>query len=538
MFMYKAVIAFLSLAAVLVAGLLLSSCSQLPVDPTLKQVTLLFTNDLESAYDPVEAWWRDDLEFIGGVPQLATLIDQRRAAAADANQPVFLFDAGDIFTGTLARRTRGAVAFELMNVMGYDAMAIGNHEFEYGWEVLAQQKQRADFPVLGANLFYRSSGQPYAQPSAVIEKGGITIGIIGLMGQDAGTALIPANIAGVDVQDPVQHLSKQVSALRNHVDVIVVLVHQGLTAPMQTNDEADPEVQRGNAENLQLAGAVPGIDVILAGHTDAGTREPLRHPETGTIVMQTYGQGQHLGEVVLTLDAQRKGVIRADGRLLAVNSSALEAHAKVTSTLSRFRQQHPDITQIIGSSSAPLSRRYYHESELGSLLADIVRESVNAPIGLMPGGALRKDLPRGDIRRVDLLDVFPFEDRVATLTLSGAVLRQVIEQGLSLERGLLQISGLQISYDPEAPVGQRVRRIHHAGEPIQSDALYTVATLEILAQGGDKYTAFKAAENLEYSKQKFGDILQAWFTENPNVQPPIGPRYDTSEHSASLARPQ
>ena len=133
---------------------LLVACSFFPVfsaaeTPTpddrksAQTVTLLFTNDLESTYDPVAAYWRDDMEHIGGIAQLATLIEQLRAS----EENVFLFDAGDIFTGVLAKLTQGEVSFELMNTMAYDAMAIGNHEFEYGWEVLARQKHRVPFPV-------------------------------------------------------------------------------------------------------------------------------------------------------------------------------------------------------------------------------------------------------------------------------------------------------------------------------------------------------------------------------------------------------
>ena len=161
-----------------------------------QRVTIAFTNDFESAYDPVEAWWRDDMTRIGGIAELATLVGSLR----ETSETFFLFDAGDIFTGTLAQRTQGAVSFDVMGRMDYDAMVIGNHEFEYGWEVLAEQKNRVAFPVLGANLFYRGTEHPFAQPWVIIERDGVRVGVIGVMGQDAGTALIPAHIAGLEVQ--------------------------------------------------------------------------------------------------------------------------------------------------------------------------------------------------------------------------------------------------------------------------------------------------------------------------------------------------
>ncbi|MDX2412409.1 MAG: metallophosphoesterase, partial [Woeseiaceae bacterium] len=113
-------------------------------------VTLLFTNDVESAYDPIPAFWLEDQEMIGGIAEMTTLIKDIRQTEPN----VFLFDSGDILTGALAKLTEGRLAFELMITMGYDAMAIGNHEFEYGHEIFAWQKNRAPFPVLGANFFY------------------------------------------------------------------------------------------------------------------------------------------------------------------------------------------------------------------------------------------------------------------------------------------------------------------------------------------------------------------------------------------------
>lgn len=482
-------------------------------------VTLLFTNDFESAYDPTPAFWRDDLEHIGGIAELATLIEQLRKREPN----VFLFDAGDIFTGTLAKRTLGALSFELMMSMHYDAMAIGNHEFEYGWQTFARQKHRVPFPVLGANLFYRGTDHPYAQPYTILERGGIRIGVIGILGRDAATALVPSHIAGLNVLDPVPVVQQHVALLEPQVDLIVVLTHQGYTAPMQTDDEADPRVQRGNAENIALAGAVPDIDVILAGHTDAGTRAPIVHPRTGAFIMQTFGQGQHLGFLQLALpdQAQPGGKPRLlDGRLLEVHSDRLQPHAGVAGKLQRYRDLYPDIYQAIGSAREHITRRYYDESDLGNLFADILRRHTATQVALMPSGALRKDLPQGVIRRVDLLDAFPFQDRVAVLTLSGAVLLAIMEQGLSLERGLLQVSGMTVRYDPEAPTGERVLEALVGGEAVQPDALYRVSTLEILAQGGDAYVQFADATQNELLEVAFAAVLESYFADSAQVSVP------------------
>ncbi|MEM1260983.1 MAG: bifunctional UDP-sugar hydrolase/5'-nucleotidase [Pseudomonadota bacterium] len=470
-----------------------------------QRVTIAFTNDFESAYDPIDAYWRDDIDKIGGIAELATLIEQTRAES----DVFFLFDAGDIFTGTLARLTHGAVSFDLFGLMGYDAMVVGNHEFEYGWQVFAEQQHRVPFPVLGSNLFYAGTSHPYAKPYTIIERGGVRVGVIGVLGEDAATALIPSNIAGVDVKDPVTVVQHWTERLRDDCDIVIVLAHQGQTAPMQTDDEADAAIQRGNAENVALAGAVVGVDAILAGHTDAGTRDPLVHPKTGTVVMQTYGQAQHLGVLEFVVD--ETGAVFESGRLVVVNADELQPDAVVAARLADYRAQHANVYEVVGELDGALTRRYNAESSMGNAFADVVRQAADADIGLMPSGALRRDIATGDVRQVDLLDAFPFEDKVARLTLRGTVLREILEQGLSLERGFLQVSGLTLSYDLSQPVGQRLVSAMVAGQPLADDRLYTVGTLEILAKLGDRYTQFAAADDSELLELGFGDALLAAF---------------------------
>ena len=150
--------------------------------------------------------------------------------------------------------------------------------FEYGHEIFAWQKNRALFPVLGANFFYKDTDHPYAQAHAVIERNGIRIGVIGVMGQDAVSAIIPSFIA-----------------------------------PMQTDAESDPRLQRDIDADISLAGAVTGVDVLFAGHADAGTPEPVIHPDTGTIIMQTYGRATHLGYLQLELDPETRSIANHQG---------------------------------------------------------------------------------------------------------------------------------------------------------------------------------------------------------------------------------
>lgn len=484
-----------------------------------KTITILFTNDVESAYDPIDAFWLDDIETIGGVAQMSTLITNIRE-----QQPnVFLFDAGDIFTGALAKLTEGRLSFELMISMGYDAMAIGNHEFEFGHQVIEWQKNRAPFPVLGANMFYKGTDHPFAQAHTIIERNGIRIGVIGIMGQDAATAIIPSYVAAVDVRDPVEYVKRSVNELRYDVDLIVLLTHQGKTAPMQTDAETDPRLQRDIDADINLAGAVEGVDVLLAGHADAGTPEPVVHPKTGTLIMQTYGQATHLGYLQLTVGATDRKVKSYDGKLVAVDAKSLKPDPVIVKKLEQYRAAYPELFEVVGETKVALNRRYIEESSVGNLFADIILQVSNSDVALIHSGSLRKDLPKGTIRRVDLLDTYPFVDSVEKVQLSGQHLREALEQSLSFERGILQVSGIKVQYDLQHPIGSRLISVKHKGAEIKSDQLLTVSMATFLAEGGDLYTSLPKGKHLQTFGKISAEIID-YFKQHSPINMPAGNR--------------
>jgi 5'-nucleotidase / UDP-sugar diphosphatase len=483
-------------------------------------VTLIFTNDMESAYDPVPAWWIDEMDHLGGIAELSTLIGNIRRDEPN----VFLFDSGDIFTGALSRLTDGALMFEFMITMGYDAMAIGNHEFDYGEAIFEWQKNRAPFPVLGANLFYKGTDFPFAQPHTIIERAGVRIGVIGVLGQDAAsTAIAPDHIDELDVLDLAEAVQRSIDELRDDCDLIVLLTHQGHTAPMQTDAEADPRLARDIDKDIALAGAVKGIDVLFGGHADAGTWEPVVNPDTGTLIMQTFGQATYLGFLQLTLDADTRRIKSYEGKLLPVDSDELGPDAAIEQKNAAYRNAYPEITEVVGRTESRLNRRYFDESELGSLLADVAVDATGADIGLMHPGGIRKDFPQGDIEVGDILDTNPFVDPVMVMEVTGAQLRQILEQSFTHLRGLMQVSGLQIVYDTSRPERERLVSMQHAGKEIDDDDLFEVAASGIIAKGGDHYETFTETRFLrEY--EPLGDLTIEYFRKHGTVPTPTAGR--------------
>lgn len=481
-----------------------------------KVVTLIFTNDIESAYDSVPAWWRDDMERIGGIAELSTLIKTIRQ-----NEPnVFLFDAGDIFTGALSRLTDGALMFEFMITMGYDAMGIGNHEFDYGEEILGWQKNRAPFPVLGANLFFKDTDDPFAQAHTIIERDGIRIGVIGILGQDAAsTAIAPQHIDELEVTDPAEAVARSVAELRGDVDLIVLLTHMGHTAPMQTDAEADPRLDRDINADIALAGAVDGIDVLFGGHADAGTREPVVQPDTGTLIMQTFGQATYLGYLQVTLDGGSGEIKRYDGKLIPVNADNLAPDPAVVRKNSDYERAFPEIMEIVGHNEVRLNRKYFDEADIGNFTADVMVEATGADIGFMHSGGIRKDLPAGDVRIMDILDTHPFVDKITVMRMDGAQLRLALEHSFSQLRGLLQMSGISARYDTSKPVGQRIVSVIRRGVEIQDSEEFEVAVSGIIARGGDHYDVFLETEFVREFKP-MSDLMIAYYRKHGTVPLP------------------
>ena len=493
-----------------------------PAANAIREIVILHTNDFESAFEPIPAYWRNDVDYLGGGAHLAALVEQIR----QEEEIVFLFDAGDMFTGLLSNRTRGELLMEMMISMRYDAMTIGNHEFDYGWENFRRQMDRVPFPVLGANIFYRETDIPYARPYAIIERGGVRIGVIGVIGLDARSVVMPSNVAGLDFWDPQSIVRESVGHLRPAVDLLVVLAHQGQTAPMQTDAEARPEIQRNLEADLALAGAVPGIDILIGGHADRGTEEPVVHPDTGTLIVQTYGHGTRLGQIRLTLDTEKDEIVSYQGRLLLVDSAKLKPFQQVVQKINRYRARYPEIFETRGRLQRRLVREYNAESSLGNFVTDVMRELSGTDLAFVNAGGLRADLPSGEVTMGNVLNAFPFSDRIVLLEMKGRDILAVLEQAATLERGMIQVSGLVARYSPSKPVGHRILNVEVGGQPLETNRSYRVAVPDILAQGSDLYTPFLNAEVFRNSAAgpKLHDGLLMYFSINPEPEHPRGGR--------------
>ncbi len=489
-------------------------------------VTLLHTNDIESVYEPVDAFWNPDISRIGGIPYLATLIKETRAK----EETSFLLDSGDIFTGSLAKKTQGKLSFDLYSAMGYDAITLGNHEFEYGWEALKQNMPRAAYPVLNANIKFEQNDAPFAQPYTIIERDGVRVGIIGVMGIDAFyNTMWKGNRKGLTVDDPIEVTQYWVDKIRGEVDMVVVLTHQNKTAPMQTDKEADPEVQRGFDEDYEMAGKLTGVDVIFGGHSDHGLWKPVTHPKTGTVVGLTFGQGKYLGYTKFSVDTDRHNVKLLEGKLIPVESDKLERDTKTSELIEVARNQYSELSQVLATLDKTAYRRYYRESNIGNLVADMMRNAADADISMISSGSIRVDLNKGPVTMENIMDLFPFTDKLSLVELTGAQVKELLEYSYTLPYGLAQFSGIETKYDSKKAAGSRLLELKINGSAVEDNKLYKVATYSYAASGGDGYDIFSKGKILSESSSITQVLIEQFKAKKNITVPRLGRQLDVSE---------
>lgn len=441
------------------------------------RLCVLHTNDIHGHIAPerVEGW----KEPSGGAAVLAGCVRELRRERGSAGIPVLLLDAGDIFMGTPEGHvSRGAAVIEVMNAAGYDALTIGNHEFDRGVETLEHLAASASFPFLCANI--DGEPPPFLGPFIIREFEGVRVGIIGILTPETPSIVMPGKTGSIRFTEPAPAVARCRDALRERgADVIIVLSHQGLGADME------------------LAGEVEGIDAIIGGHTHTLLESPVQHPVTGTLVCQAGSSGRYLGVLDMEIAAGNRQVIHSDYEIIPLSEGRCPPDAEVQKIVSSWRARAGEqFDEVVGRSSVTLVGSDTGACRLGTMIAESMRAATDARIAFHNSFGIRAPLHRGEITCRDVYTIMPFDNTLYTMELSGEQLIQIVEQSLELDMGTLHYSGLEITHDPEAPRGKRVESAYCGGEAVEPKQYYTVATNSYLAQGGDYYREFTRGRNV------------------------------------------
>ncbi len=459
-------------------------------------LTIIHTNDTHAAHLPGS-------NGNGGVAALASVVKQIRAEGGNS---LFL-DAGDRFTGTLFHtQYKGQDQIQIMNLLGYSAMALGNHEFDNGDEVLAAFIDGLNFPVVSANIDFSASPllADKVLPYAILDAGDRKIGVIGLT--TAETAII--SNAGDDIvfsDDYAGIVNEHAAALTAEgVNIIIVVMHVGIR---------DAEAFIPN---------LSGVDLVVDGHShtlfsNAYTGAAGKYPQEFTnaagekiYYVQAGANTQYVGRINMTFDAA--GVVTAAaGDTIALSRYITPDEEAAALVADLYEEVRALAEQPIGATAAEVldGRREVcrvEECTMGNIVADSMRFNSGAQIAIMNGGGVRASIDVGDITLGELLTVQPFSNLLATFELTGANVIVALENGVS---GILatdgvisreglggrfpQVSGLRFSYDPTLEVGSRVSTVEVENSdgtfsPIEPDVVYTVVTNGFMRTGGDGYS--------------------------------------------------
>jgi len=429
---------------------------------------ILYVNDFHGFAEPSKPPAGESP--LGGIAYLAGAVDRARGKS-----PSLLLAAGDMIQGNAwANLFQGKSTIEVMNAMKFDAMVVGNHEFDFGPKVLKERMAQARFPLLGANV----KGFPALKPYIMKNLQGVRIAIIGVVTPETPVVTHPRNVAGLTFSTPESAVRKYLQELKGRADIIVVLSHCGF--------QADKE----------LAARVPGIDVIVGGHSHTKILQPELVGQT--IIVQAWEHAKALG--VLNLRVKDGKVIGFDGALEEISPATGAANGQVQDIVARYERQSGSLLhRAIGETQVGLDGEHVRaaETNLGDFVADVMRQTTGAEVAIINGGSIRTSIAQGKIEVQDIYAVLPFDNYLVAISLTGAQLKAALEHGVSrLEEpsgSFPQVSGLTFTYSRRAPAGSRVKDVTVGGRPLDPQKGYLVATVDFLAAGGDGYTVFGEA---------------------------------------------
>lgn len=464
----------LRLTQLTVISLLLGGCLSTTNSDSVREVTVLYTND--------EHGWMEGMEDGQSAANLYALWQEREGFTADG--PFLVLSGGDNWTGpAISTWTEGESMVEVMNAMDYDASAVGNHEFDFGLAAFAERAAEATYPYLSSNTRWRENNAVPDNigilPYTIKTVNDISFGIIGLTTLDTPTTTNPLNVAELDFIDYEQALRETVPAVRNNdVDLLLVIAHVCI-------DELEPLIRA--TQDLDIA-------MMGAGHCNELAARRIRD----TVLL---GGGFHFtsyAKVSFTYDTANDRLLRSR---FATNESAFDEEAPaIASLVSRWSEQTEEIlSEPVAWLASPVARRSekLEQAVVNSwLLADST-----ADVAITNAGGIRIDLPAGEINVGTVLALMPFDNTIIAVNISGAVLREALENGARPVVGGLQRRG----------DGWVLSR---SGQPLSDSDSYRVLVNSFMYAGGDGYTMLPEADpdgfdtGINY-RQPFQDWLQS-----------------------------
>lgn len=505
--------------------LLIASCGPARVENPNFTLSVISTSDVHGALLPVDG--NLGLALFGGY------VDNLRETRADDGGAVLLIDAGDMWQGTIeSNLAEGAPMVAAFNAIAYDAAAIGNHEFDFGpagpkatpanelddaQGALKLRATEADFPMLAANLIDEATGLPVdwpnVQPSVLVKRGGITIGIIGLMTESALVTTIAINTRDLSIAPLALTTIHEAQKLRQAgADLVIVSAHAGSRCE-RFDDPLDLSSCDMSDEIMQLALELPPglVDHIIGGHTHRG----IAHEVNGIAITESFSRSRAFGRVDFVFDRANRSL--ASRRIFppqricgyvdnttgdCVAAADVSGAAQVASYGGRVVSPNAKISEIAEYTTqralalkseklgvyleTPITRAGEPNSAIGHLFTDVMLDAVGGDVLIHNvAGGIRADLPQGDLVYGSVYEMYPFDNLVVQLDLSGAELRRVLERQVFDTGRRAGIAGIRVFAACDDGI-LNLTMIRPDGSEIEDHEMLAVMTTDFLAMGGDE----------------------------------------------------
>jgi 5'-nucleotidase/UDP-sugar diphosphatase len=438
-------------------------------------VSFVQTNDIDRM---------DEDDGRGGFARLAAVVKGERAKGGNV---VFVHSGDTISPSLLSGIDEGAHIIDILNRMNVDVMVPGNHEFDFGPEVFQARISEANFPIVSANIVMPGGGGPAnTTPTRMIEVGGVNIGFYGLTTEETPEVSSPGDIV---FTDSVETGIDTAEDLRTEgADIVVAVVH--------TPIDVDMALARADA-----------ADIILSGHDEF----LMAYFDGVHVITESYSQADWvvITDLSITREEEEGEVsISWQPAFRLINTSTVEPEAEIAALVASYNEKlDTALGEVIGTTTTALDSRRAtvrgQEAAIGNLIADAIRGAVDADIAITNGGGIRADREYAagtELTGKDVFSELPFGNKTVKLEVTGENILAALENGFSQieTRGgrFPQVSGLTVTADVNAPAGERVQSVTVNGQPLDPAKVYTVATNDFMAGGGDGYVAFLGSNNL------------------------------------------
>ena len=496
------------------------------------QITILGTTDLHGNINPIDYYTNKPDNR--GLAKIATLIKAIRK-----DQPnVLLIDSGDTIQGSPLESFHGRKNNQppdpmmlAMNALNYDAMTVGNHEYNFGLKVLEKARHEAKFPWLSANTYDTNKGQTHYKPYLIREVAGVKIGILGLTTPGIPNWDNPPNYAGLEFHNPIPEARKWVNTLRSQekVDVVVVAMHMGLGEDLRTGEVSPGQVPHEN-EAIAIAQQVPGIDVIFMGHTH---REVSSLYINGVLITQANYWGRDLARADLYLQKSDKGwsVYAKAARTIPVDDR-LQPDPEIVKIAEPYdRETQAWLGRAIGESSKELTAKEarFRDTAILDLIQKVQLEAGKADVSMVASFNSEARIAQGPVTVRDIAGLYVYENTLVVLEVTGQQLKDALEHSAKYFKAYVAgkpatdlvdekipaysfdiAEGAKYDLDISKPVGQRIQNLTFQGQPVKPDQKFRLATNNYRVNGGGGYTMYKSAPVVYRSSEEIRELIIDW----------------------------